>query len=132
MRLLRQLELSFVSKLVKDTRQLIQGQKSVSEKVAKLNARAARHAERAEELKRLQQEANTEPGRQEKLGVIIALREKAVGYLRATARFVSDKEVHPGTIRQMPRLFAIPTWDRKDETPKEPEKQEFPFMEFSS
>lgn len=112
MRLHKQLELSFVAKLVEDTKRLIKGPKSAGDKIAALQGRAQHFARRTQALREMKLRAGGSPERRARLRTLIALREKGLGYLKSTASYIVNRENHPYTLRQKPRMFATPLWDQ--------------------
>ncbi|MBI1333652.1 MAG: hypothetical protein GC165_12325 [Armatimonadetes bacterium] len=97
-----------------------------------LQAMVAWHGHRLEALIRLSEKNRSDEARFAKLKTLIAMREKAVGYLWATAKYLVHKENHPLTLRQKPTFFAAPSWRHGDVAKITGESTDVPFMEFSS
>jgi hypothetical protein len=117
MRLIERIERSFVSGVVNRAKQVIRAPKPTSEKVSNLERLAARHEERATAFRRLGSKPGARPERKEKLGRLIGMCDSACGYLRTTADYLLHRERHPDSLRQMPRVFAVPRWMKMAEKP---------------
>lgn len=133
MRLIKRAEQSLIESLVEETRLIVSDPKlSVVQQVDLLQSRVTKHADRAVNLRAARKNA-ADPERARKLDHLIAVREKAVAYLRATAKMLVHHKRYPNSMRQRPRMFEVPTWQRRHEQSVPVQaKTEYPFMEFSS
>jgi len=121
MRFIQRVERSFVTQIVDKTKRLVQSSGPVALKVAVLRHWAEKQAARAE---RLEAQGESAPKRKR----LAEIRRRAAGYLQATAKYLSHRQDHAMSLRERPRLFAVPHWDEKDEAPDDEPK----FMQFSS
>jgi len=122
MRLLDRIEKAFVASLVEETRLLARNSGlGVSQQVARLQTAVSRHAKSALKL-REERKKTVDPTRRQKLDRIIAIRENAVTYLVATSKWLVHRDAFPHSLRQRPRIFAIPAWEIPASSEDEAEK----------
>lgn len=129
---LQHAEQSFVTRLIEETRALIKSHRPVHEKIARLQFAAAEQGKRAYRLRRMRKVVAGDPTKVEKVDRLLEVRERAMAYFRATAKYLTVRSRHPKTIVQMPRFFAAPTWTRRLEASHPRPPVEYPFMEYSS
>ncbi len=134
MRIIKSAERAFIASLVEETKHVISDPKlSFQQRLEWLQAGISKHAGRAAKLRRAKGESKHEE-RLTKLDGLIALRERAVAYLRATVKWVKYRERHPSTLtlQETPVVFAAATWQPTKELATSGGSSEYPFMEFSS
>jgi hypothetical protein len=131
-RLLEKAERSFVAKTVDDTRRLMACEKPLFVKVAMLQLLAAKQGERIEGLRRLLSRRQLSETRRAAIQQIIALRSKAMSYLRSTAKFLVYVENHPNALREPPVFNPLPYFSESGSYVRRPAFGDHPFMEAST
>lgn len=116
MRSLKSVERSFIRSIVDDTRRLLNSHAPVSEKLARLHSQARRQGRRIAALSKLADRLEGDAERSDRIHRLISLREMAIGYFRATARYVEHQDCCATSLRQWPRLFALPSWHPRSES----------------
>lgn len=130
MRLIHQVEHSFVQQIVKKTRQVVSNGKPLSVRVSTLQAMALRQSTRLAVIERRMADAVTTQARRLRLSKLAELRRKAFSYFISTAKFLVHREIYHKSIAAQPRGFALPDWGTRREQRRD--LHEIPFMEFSS
>lgn len=134
MRTISSTERSFVTSLIKETKQLLKDvQLSVPQKVDRLDLAIKRHKARAKTLREAREQTH-DSLRVKKLDQFISVREKAIEYLEATSNWISENQKNSLSLRQRPRTFVDPGWELPTikGAPVTGRKEDFPFMDFSS
>lgn len=133
MRLICQAERALYASLVRDTRCLIGDQSiSVEQVVDELQRMGSKHEAHLFYLRRARDRSRG-PERIRRLNRLIAARQKAAAYLAATIEWITDRELHPFSLRQRPRILAMPAWRSRYNARAPIEKPvEYAFMDFSS
>lgn len=130
MRLIKQVEHSFVQQIVKKTREIVANGKPLSVRVSTLQAMALRQSTRLAVLERRMADTLTSQARQIRLSKLAALRRKAFSYFVSTAKFLVHREIYHMSMSTQPRAYALPEWASRREQRRD--LHEIPFMEFSS
>ncbi len=129
MRLIKQVEHSFVQQIVKKTRLIVGNGKPLSVRVSILQAMALRQSTRLAVLERRMADALTSQTRRIRLSKLADLRRKAFSYFVSTAKFLAYRENEERNAAQS-QGFALPSWAIRREHRRD--LHEIPFMEFSS
>src|SRR5262249_22992846 len=122
-------ERSYVARIIRETRVLVNSNHLLHTKVALLESAIAEETHRIEEIER--QLPGPDPARQERLRRILELRRRALGHYRCTVKGLLLREQRSMAMRRLPSFLGggSPLSDRAREAPA---PGDHPFMEFSS
>lgn len=108
---------AFKAQLVANTNKLVSSETlTVAQKLAAINQAIEENEKKLATL-RSSREKSDEPTTVEKLDRFVELREGAAKYLESMKKWVVTNNNHSLTIRQRPRLFAVPAWQSQDDPP---------------
>lgn len=129
MRLMNRGSESFVGRVVKETRALVNSSHHVHTKVALLESAIADELEHIGILQ--SQLPGATPNRQARLLKILDLRKRALAHYRCTVKALLLRDQRSLALRRLPSFLAggPPTSTRAREAPQ---PGDYPFMEFSS
>lgn len=133
MRLICNAERAFYGSLIREARGLTSARDLPTDEIMDgLQQMCSKQTSRLSKLREARNRAH-EPERIRRLNRLIEIRKRAVSYLVDTGQWVIDRKLRAYSLRQRPRLLAVPTWSRRYEAPRAIlEPIEYPFMEFSS
>ena len=129
MRLLHRAERSYVGRIIKDTRLLVNSNHAVHTKIALIESAIAEESDRIVALE--YQLHGAEPALQSRLQKVIELRRRALGHYRSTVKALLLREKRSMALRRLPTFLSggPPTREQGREAPG---PGDHPFMEFSS
>lgn len=126
MRLNYRSELSYVGRVIKETRVLVNCGHALHTKIALLESAIAEEQKRIALLET--QITGASPARQARVNKMLELRRRALGHYRCTVKALLAKERRSIAFRNLPLLLGAPaTTTFEAQTAGDP-----PFMEFSS
>lgn len=129
MRLLHRGERSYVARIIKETRVLVNSNHALHTKIALIESAIAEEIERIAELER--QLPGSNPARHARIHKALELRKRALGHYRCTQKALLLKDQRSMSLRRLPSFIAggPPTIERAREASS---PGDYPFMEFSS
>lgn len=132
MRSTKYAEQAFVTSLVGNTKKLVSNEAiELRTKLATLQNAIRKNSARISALKQSRASVTNEETRQ-RLDRFITLRERAVDYLSATAKWLAQSKKHSLILGGLPRTFATPSWNVQNQPKELVQTEAFPFMEYSS